>query len=411
MKLRGNCIIAQSGGPTAVINSSVAGVFNEALLHSEIEGIYASYNGILGILEEKIFDLRKEEKNLIEGLIYTPSAALGSCRYKIKNDEEVKKILKIFEKYNIRYFFYIGGNDSMDTANKIYELAKLKNYDIRVIGIPKTIDNDLFGTDHSPGYGSVIKYLATITMETAKDTESLHTFDTISVIEVMGRNAGWIAAGTSLAKRSEEDGPHIILFPEIPFQRERFKVKILETIKKYKYCVIVVSEGVKNPDGSYISEQKNELGKDSFGHIQLGGAGLFIKNLIESDLKIKTRFVIPSISQRVGIHFASKTDSDEAYEAGRKAVEKACDGLSGYMISFERVSNNPYKIKYNHIELKEVANNEKFFPKEWITEDGFFVKKEFTDYALPLIQGEVPIKIINGLPYFVRLKKEFIKKL
>ncbi len=408
--MKGNCIVAQSGGPTAVINSSACGVIQEAMKHPEIEGVYAAYNGILGVLNEEIFDLRKEEPETIEGLRTSPAAALGSCRYKVRKEEDFEKILEVFQKYNIRYFFYIGGNDSMDTADKVNKLAKSKGYKFRAVGVPKTIDNDLAFTDHTPGYGSVIKYLGTMVMEAGRDTEALYTTDTVNVIEAMGRNAGWIAAGTALAKRDEEDAPHIILLPEVPFDKEAFKERVKYYLDKIGRAVIVVSEGTKNPDGSYIAEQKGEFAKDAFGHTQLGGAANYIKELIEREVKVKARFAIPSTIQRNGIHFASKTDSDEAYMVGQRAVQHAIEGVTGKMVTLERVSNDPYKCETGLIELSKVANGEKYFPKEWISEDGFFVTDEFIKYAKPLIQGEVKPVIREGLPYFIRFKRHFIKK-
>ncbi len=406
--MKGNSIVAQSGGPTAVINASVCGVIQEAMRHSEIEGIYAAYNGILGVLNEEIFDLRRENPETIEGLKTTPAAALGSCRYKVRKQEDFEKILSIFRKHNIRYFFYIGGNDSMDTADKVNKLALEKGYDFRAVGVPKTIDNDLAFTDHTPGYGSVIKYLAAMVMEAGRDTEALYTADTVNVIEAMGRNAGWIAAGTALARRDEEDAPHIILLPEVPFDIESFKDKVKYYLNKIKRCVIVVSEGTKKPDGSYIAEQKGEFAKDAFGHTQLGGAANYIKELVEHDIKVKARFAIPSTIQRNGIHFASKTDSEEAYTAGRKAVEHAVSGVTGKMVTLVRTSEKPYKCTTGLAELSSVANGEKYFPGEWITDDGFFVKEDFINYAAPLIQGEVKPVIKNGLPDFIRFKKHFI---
>ncbi len=406
--MKGNCIVAQSGGPTAVINSSACGVIQEAMKHPEIEEVYAAYNGILGVLNEEIFDLRKEDPETIEGLRTSPAAALGSCRYKVRKEEDFEKILEVFQKHNIRYFFYIGGNDSMDTADKVNKLARSKGYEFRAVGVPKTIDNDLAFTDHTPGYGSVIKYLGTMVMEAGRDTEALYTTDTVNVIEAMGRNAGWIAAGTALAKREEEDAPHIILLPEVPFDKEAFKDKVRYYLDKFKRAVIVVSEGTKNPDGSYIAEQKGEFAKDAFGHTQLGGAANYIKELIEREIKVKARFAIPSTIQRNGIHFASKTDSDEAYMVGQRAVLHAIEGVTGKMVTLERVSDNPYKCETGLVDLAKVANGEKYFPKEWISEDGFFVTEEFIKYAKPLIQGEVKPVIKDGLPYFIRFKRHFV---
>ena len=406
--MKGNCIIAQSGGPTAVINSSACGVIQEAMKHSNIEGVYAAHNGILGILNEKIFDLSKEDKKTIEGLRTSPSSALGSCRYKVKTEEDYMKILTVFKKYNIRYFFYIGGNDSMDTADKVNKLALKNNYEMRVMGLPKTVDNDLAVTDHCPGFGSVIKYLGTMVMEAGRDTEALYTADTVNVIESMGRNAGWIAAGTALAKRNEEDAPHIILLPEVPFDTEKFKKKVQYYLDKIKRCVIVVSEGTKYADGTFIAEQKGAFAKDQFGHSQLGGAASFIKNLVEAEINVKARFAMPSTIQRAGIHFASQTDSDEAYETGRQAVIHSVNGVSGKMVTLERVSASPYRCETGLADLLDVANGEKFFPHEWITDDGFFVTDDFLEYAEPLILGEIKPVIKNGLPEFIRFKKHFI---
>ena len=408
MSIKGNCIVAQSGGPTAVINTSALGVIETAMKSNLIEGVYSAKNGILGVLNDELFDLRKEDSETIQGLRNTPSSALGSNRYKLKSQEDLEKLFANLQKHNIRYFFYIGGNDSMDTADKLNKLAKDKNYEMYVMGVPKTIDNDLFGTDHCPGYGSVIKYMATMTMEIGRDTEAMYTTDTVSIVEAMGRHTGWIAAGTALAKRTDEDAPHMILLPEVPFDKEHFKSVLQSYLTKYKRATIVVSEGTKYPDGTFLGEQKGEFSKDSFGHTQLGGAALSLKSIVENEVKVKARFVIPSLAQRSAMHFASKTDSDEAYLVGAKAVELAITGESGYMTTIQRVSNNPYKTEIGKIELSKVANGEHLLPNEWISEEEFFVKQKFFDYALPLIQGEVPIKMKQGLPVFMRFQKHFI---
>ena len=406
--MKGNCIVAQSGGPTAVINSSACGVIQEALKQPHIEGVFAAHNGILGVLEEKIFDLGQEDPADIEGLKVSPSSALGSCRYKVKKEEDFARILTVFKKYEIHYFFYIGGNDSMDTADKVNKLAASEGYELACVGVPKTIDNDLAFTDHCPGYGSVIKYLATMTMEAGRDTEALYTADTVNVIEAMGRNAGWIAAGTALAKRDELDAPHIILLPEAPFDADRFQARVEHYLSKIGWAVIVVSEGTKNADGSYIAEQKGDFARDAFGHTQLGGAASYIKELVERRVKVKARFAIPSTIQRNGIHFASLTDSREAYLAGQTAVQKAVAGVSGQMVTLERVSAQPYACETGLADLADVANGEKFLPREWITDDGFFVKEQFLSYARPLIEGEVQPIIEGGLPRYIRFKKHFI---
>ena len=407
--MKGKCIVAQSGGPTAVINASACGVIQEALKSPQITGVYAAHNGILGIMNEELFDLGKEDPADIEGLRTTPAAALGSCRYKVKTEEDYRAILNVFKKHDIRYFFYIGGNDSMDTADKVNRLAEKEGYEFRAMGVPKTVDNDLAFTDHCPGYGSVIKYLAAMVMEAGRDTEALYTTDTVNVIEAMGRNAGWIAAGTALAKRSEEDAPHIILLPEVPFDPERFKAKVQHYLDTIKRCVIVVSEGTKNPDGSYIAEQKGEFAKDAFGHTQLGGAANFIKAFVERELKVKARFAIPSTIQRAGMHFASLTDSQEAYLTGQTAVKLAVAGEGGKMVTLTRTAGEHYGCTTGLADLSAVANGEKLFPRDWISKDGFSVTEDFIHYARPLIMGEVPLAMDGGLPRFIRFKKHFVK--
>ena len=406
--MKGNCIVAQSGGPTAVINASACGVIQEALKQDDIEQVYAAHNGILGVLDERIFDLGKEDPQDIEGLKTTPASALGSCRYKVKSEQDFLQIVENFKKHNIRFFFYIGGNDSMDTADKVNRLAGEQGYEFRAVGIPKTIDNDLAFTDHCPGYGSNIKYLATMVMEAGRDTEALYTADTVNVIETMGRNAGWLAAGTALAKRDEEDAPHIILLPEVPFIKERFIDKVKDCLSRYNRCVIAASEGSKTPEGTYIAEQKGEFAQDAFGHTQLGGAADYVKNLVEREVKVKARFAMPSTIQRTGIHFASQTDSDEAYMAGQKAVQLAVSGVSGKMVTLIRESTSPYVCGTGTADLADVANGEKFVPKEFISADGFSVTEAFIKYARPLIMGEVQPILEGGLPRFMRFKKHFI---
>ncbi len=406
--MKGNCIIAQSGGPTAVINASACGVIQTALGSPEITGVYGAHNGILGVVNEKILDLGKEPDETVQGLMHTPAAALGSCRYKVKTEEDFGRILNVFRKYDIRYFFYIGGNDSMDTADKVNRLAAREGYEFRAMGVPKTIDNDLAFTDHCPGYGSVIKYLATMTMEAGRDTEALYTTDTVNVIEAMGRNAGWIAAGAALAKRETQDAPHIILLPEVPFDETAFIDKVREWVDSIGRCVVVVSEGTAYADGTYISEQRGEFAKDAFGHVQLGGAANYIQNLVEREAKVKARFAFPSTIQRSGAHCASKVDSEEAYLAGKTAVELAVSGESGKMVTLVRSSDGPYQCETGTAALSEVANGEKLFPAEWISDDGFGVTDSFIEYARPLIQGEVTVPMKNGLPDFMRFQKHFI---
>lgn len=409
MKIKGNCLVAQSGGPTAVINASACGVIQEAQKNPEIENIYGAESGILGILNEQLYDINKEDPQVIDGLKYTPSSALGTCRHKLTSQEEYNKILSVFKKYNIRFFFYIGGNDSQDTANKIHKTALEQGYDMCVIGVPKTVDNDLWGIDHCPGYGSVIKYTAAMVRETGLDSEASYSVDKVNIIETMGRNAGWIAAGTVLAREQEGQAPDLILMPEVPFDREKFIDRVKRNLDQKGHCVVIVSEGVKTPDGAYLGEGSGAVGIDSFGHKQLGGAAMALKEIVETELEVKTRYCRPSIINRNGSHFASLQDSTEAYELGAEAVRLAVKGKSGLMSSLERISNDPYEYGLNAIPLDEVANRERTIPREWISEDGFDLKPGFfREYALPLIQGEVPVPIVDGLPSPVRLKKHFI---
>ncbi len=415
--LRGNCVLAQSGGPTAVINASICGAIQEAMKHEDVfTGIYGSFNGILGILEEKLFDLKKEHPDNIEGLKRTPSAALGSCRYKLKDLEtsraDYERIIEVFKAHNIRYFFYAGGNDSMDTADKVGKLAKEMGYDMVAIGIPKTIDNDLAETDHCPGYGSVVKYNATAVMEAGKDTEALYTHDTCTVVEIMGRNAGWIAAGTGLARRNELDAPHLIYVPEIPFIVEKFIEDVKEVLKEIGYCVIAAGEGIKTPDGKYIAEAGGKFSKDSFGHTQLGGAAEALRGIIESEIGVKCRTNKLGTCQRQAMHFASLTDMQEAYMCGQAAVKAALDGITGKMITLVRESDWPnYKCTTGLADLSVIANGEKYLPRDFMDERGTHITEKMKTYVLPLLQGQVPIKIgEDGLPVYVRLEKHWIEK-
>ncbi len=404
-ELIGNVLVAQSGGPTAVINSSVAGVVNEALNYECIEEIYGGLNGVLGILNEDLIDLAGESQQAIRGLQFTPGAALGTCRYKLKNDSDYERVLQVFEAHNIRYFFYAGGNDSQDTANKISKLAQEKGYKLRVIGIPKTIDNDLVGTDHCPGYGSVIKHISTLVREMACDHEAMGQNDLVSILEVMGRNAGWIAAGASLAKRRDKpmDPPHLIYLPEVAFSPEKFVADVKRILAKERYCMIVVGEGLIDEDGNYVNNTSGAT--DAFGHTQLGGAGDYLQNLVESELGIKARTAKFGISQRTAATHASKADSDEAYLAGAAAVQAAIDGTTDKMVTLLRGDGEQYACETGLADLGEVANGVKMLPKEWINEDGTSMSFQFVKYAQPLIQGEVEVPYENGLPVFAKLKK------
>ena len=415
-ELVGNVLVAQSGGPTAVINASVAGVVQEAGRHECIEGIYGGLNGILGMLNEDLIDIAEEKARTIAGLKYTPAAALGTCRYKLdfkKNPEQaardMDRLFQVFEAHNIRYFFYAGGNDSQDTACKIHEMAVKRGYEMRVIGVPKTIDNDLPHTDHCPGFGSAVKYNGATVMEIAADVRSMATDEgACCLLEVMGRSAGWIAAGTVLAKRAPQDAPHIILLPEIPLNEAAFLAKIKQTIADEKFCMVVVGEGVKNAAGEEIAADKSRL--DAFGHPVLSGAAENLAELVQAKLGAKTRTVKLGYAQRAAEHFASATDSLEAATCGEAAVRAAIAGHSGMMVKIVRTQNSPYQWTTGLQPLADIANVEHRVPREWISEDGFLPNEKFIEYARPLIEGEVKVPIEGGLPKFVTLEKFPIEK-
>jgi len=409
---RGNCIIAQSGGPTTVINQSLCGVIREAQKHREIEEIYGARDGILGLLKGDLIDLRKEKTAAIDNLKTTPGAALGSCRYRLKSWSESKKdlekIIKICKRYNLRYFFYIGGNDSMDTANKVDEAAKRMNYQLKVIGIPKTIDNDLVLTDHCPGFASAAKYLAVSVMEAGRHLESLYGSESVTILETLGRNTGWLAGSCALAKRLEKDAPHLIYFPEIPFSLDRFIKDVKEVYHKIGGVFVVVSEGLRDEKGNYICAKRGRVSTDAFGHLELEGISGYLKEVIESRFKLKTRTIKPDICQQSAVHFASRVDMEEAYLVGKEAVKLALEGKSGYMITIKRGKGKVYERRISAARLSLVANMEKRVPLRWITKKGNFVTKEFIEYVRPLIQGEVSLPTQNGLPCYPKLEKRKI---
>ena len=409
-ELIGNCLVAQSGGPTAVINASVAGVISEALNQECIEEIYGGMNGVLGILKEDLIDLAEESQQNIRGLRYTPASALGTCRFKLKRDQEYERILEVFEAHNIRYFFYCGGNDSQDTADKISKLAQSKGYTLRVIGVPKTIDNDLVTTDHCPGYGSVVKYLCTVVKESALDHEAMGQHDLVSIIEVMGRNAGWIAAGTTLAKSKENpnDAPHLIYLPELPFSQDRFVEDVQNVLKKNRYCMVVVGEGLVDKDGNYVANSAS--GQDAFGHQQLGGVGDYLANFIEQNLAVKARSCKLGIGHRAAAHCSSQTDNDEAFMAGQAAVQAAMAGETDKMVILVRGEGETYSCETGLAPLSEIANGVKEIPSDWISEDGVSMTAKFIKYAQPLIMGEVEVPYENGVPAYVRLSKRRVRK-
>ncbi len=402
--------MAQSGGPTAVVNASVAGIIAEALNHDCVEEIYGSLNGVVGLLQEDLVDLAAESQQQIRALKHSPGAALGSCRFKLKKQADLDRVLEVFKAHNIRYFFYIGGNDSQDTAAKISAHAQAQGHEVRVIGVPKTCDNDLPGTDHCPGYGSTAKYLATSVRELAADHDALGQGDLVSIIEVMGRGAGWIAASAALAKRRDQphDPPHLIYLPEIPFNQEKCLEDIRRVLKREKFCQIVVAEGLTDADGNYVSA---DPATDAFGHAQLGGAGEFLKDLVEANLPgVKVRVSNPGLLQRSAAHAASKVDADEAYLAGQAAVKAAIAGENDKLVTLVRGDTDTYTCETGLVALSEVANNVKKLPREWINEDGVSMNFQFIRYAQPLIQGEVSVPHENGVPVFARLDKVRVDK-
>jgi ATP-dependent phosphofructokinase / diphosphate-dependent phosphofructokinase len=409
-ELVGNVLVGQSGGPTSVINASLAGIVAEALNHESIEEIYGGLNGVLGILQEDIVDLASESQQQIRALRHTPGAALGTCRYKLKKQQDFERVIEVFKAHNIRYFFYIGGNDSQDTADKISKLAQQQGYELRVIGVPKTIDNDLTGTDHCPGYGSVIKYLSMTVREIACDNEAMGQGDLVSIVEVMGRSAGWIAAGTALAKRRDHphDAPHLILLPEVPFNQEKVLEDVKRVLKRERYCLIVVAEGLVDADGNYLAA---DSATDAFGHAKLGGAGEALSEIIEAGIpNAKVRVARPGLIQRAAAHAASKTDADEAFLAGQAAVRAAIAGETDKMVTLVRGETEHYTVETGLAPLSEIANGTKKLPREWINEDLVSMNFQFLRYAQPLIQGEVALPYDTGVPTYARLDKVRVDK-
>lgn len=408
-----NIIIAQSGGPTAVINSSVYGAVKEALNNKYIEHVYAGINGIQGILNENIFDFKYETEENIELLKNTPASILGSCRYHLRDykedDEDYIKIFNIFKKYNIKCFIYIGGNDSMDTVKKLSEYGKHINSSVCIMGTPKTIDNDLFGIDHCPGFGSAAKYIATSVMELAQDA-NVYDNNIITIVEVMGRNAGWLAAASAIARLGNSEAPDLIYLPEVEFSFEKFEKDVRSIYCKKGKVFIVVSEGIKTSDGNYVSNFTDNNNVDSFGHSQLGGVANVLRNFLSTRVEKRIKTIEFGILQRCASHCASQTDINEAVLVGREAVKYALNGKSGYMVSLKRISNNPYKCEIELVDIKKVANYEKKIPLEWINEERNFVTKEYLQYTLPLIQGEFKNCSNNGLPMYSQLNKITIRE-
>jgi 6-phosphofructokinase 1 len=406
--LKGACVFAQSGGPTSVINASFYGMAKAALNNPNITRVLGAAHGIKGILNDILYDIGKEDEYELSLLLNTPSSALGSCRYKIadpdKDDRDYKRILEIFKKYDIRYFFYNGGNDSMDTCDKVSRFMASSGYECRVIGIPKTIDNDLFGTDHCPGFGSAARYIATSCMEIALDAR-VYDYGTVTIVEIMGRHAGWLTGAAALASHFGA-GPDLIYLPETAFDMDEFLAKVKQLYDSGKGVFVAVSEGIQDRDGNFISEYASKGGKDAFGHVQLGGLSAYLANRVKEYCGAKVRGIELSLLQRCGAHLASRTDIEEAVLAGKTAVEAATTGETGKMVAFEReYVDGKYSCKTKLIPLTQVANYESKVPLEWILPGGAGVTQDFIDYVLPLIQGDPMRAEENSLPRFARLKK------
>lgn len=401
--LKGRCVFAQSGGPTTVINASIAGGLLEALENESVTGVLCAHHGIKGVLDEDFFDISLEDKAELEALKHTPASAFGSVRYKLKSpaedDTDYRRILEVFKKYDVRYFFYNGGNDSMDTCDKISKYMQKSGYDVNVIGIPKTIDNDLCGTDHCPGYGSAAKYIANSIMEINRDA-SIYPSPLVVVVEIMGRNAGWLTAASKLASVNGF-GADLIYLPETPFSYEKFLSDVKTVVDAKKYCVVAVSEGIRFENGKYVGEDQSST--DVFGHSQLGGVCSILKAKAKS-LGLKCKAVELNILQRCAAHCASDTDIEESFNAGRQAVKKAVNGETDKMIAFRRKPGETYEIEYVAEPLSSAANAEKQIPAEWITADGTNLTDDFVAYALPLIAGEPNRRLKNGLPVYAKLK-------
>ena len=410
-KLIGSCIFGQSGGPTSVINASAYGVIRAALDAEEITAVYGAAHGIQGVLNDQLYVMDEEDPEELRLLLHTPSSELGSCRYKMadpeKDDTDYNRILEIFKKYNVRYFFYNGGNDSMDTCNKISRYMSSVGYECRVMGVPKTIDNDLFGTDHCPGFSSAAKYIATSCMEINKDAR-VYDNGMIVIVEIMGRHAGWLAASAALAT-AYGSGPDLIYLPECDFDMDRFLADVDALYEKNGKVFVAVSEGIHYADGSFVSEAKTSA-TDGFGHAQLGGLAAMLADVVKNHTGAKVRGIELSLLQRCGAHLASARDVEEACSAGRIAVEKAIAGCTGYMVAFERETvDGDYHCNYTLLPLSSVANYEKKVPLEWINAEQNGLTDDLIAYVLPLIQGEIDIPKVDGLPRYAKLKKVLAK--
>lgn len=401
-----NCMVAQSGGPTVAINASLAGVIQGVIDSQNYDTVYGSVNGILGILNEHYLNLSEliEKENCLDTLKTTPAMYLGSCRYKLPDflddDSSYVYIFNQFEKLNIGAFFYIGGNDSMDTVLKLSEYAKKIGSDIKILGIPKTIDNDLCETDHTPGFGSAAKYVASSLLEVAHDT-FIYAVKSVTIVEIMGRDAGWLTAASALARNEYNSAPHLIYLPEVPFDKDDFLMQVKKLLFTHNNVIVAVSEGIRDINGNYISASEQSV--DTFGHSQLSGVGKTLEFLVKENLGVKVRSIELNVLQRAAAHLASKTDLDESFALGQKAVALSEEGITASMVTMKRTSNAPYTIVYDYAEIKNIANEAKSVPREWINDAGCDIEQPLYDYLYPLIQGETNVTYKNGLPVYMNV--------
>lgn len=408
-----NAFYAQSGGVTAVINASAAGLIEEVRKnHQHIGKLFAGKNGILGALNEELIDTSLFSSDFIQGLCHTPAGAFGSCRYKLKgikeNYKEYERLINVFAAHNIGYFFYNGGGDSQDTAHKVSQLSKELGYPITCIGIPKTVDNDLPFTDNCPGFGSVAKYVAVSVLEASLDVASMAASSTkVFIMEVMGRHAGWITAAAGLAQPCAQGAPHLLLFPEIPFQQTDFLSQVEQTVKTQGYCVIVVSEGIRTCEGKFLAESGL---KDAFGHAQLGGVAPLLAQMIKSQLGLKNHWAVADYLQRAARHIASQTDVEQAYALGKSAAQLAISGENAIMPIIVRESDEPYRWHVGKVPLEQVANVEKKLPRDYISHDGYSITDACRTYLAPLIKGEAYPSYENGLPKYVKINANTVEK-
>ena len=407
--MKKNVIVGQSGGPTAVINASLYGVVCEALKHSDlIENVYGMINGIEGFLNGQVMDMKPlEDSGELELIRTTPGSYLGSCRYKLPEDLDdavYPELFRRFSDHGIGYFFYIGGNDSMDTVSKLSRYAEKTGSDIRFIGIPKTIDNDLVLTDHTPGFGSAAKYVASTVREIAVDASVYDNKKSVTIVEIMGRHAGWLTAASALARRYEGDNPVLIYLPETAFDTEQFIRDLEAALEKTPNVIVCISEGINDGKGTFICELSSDVGVDTFGHKMLTGSGKYLENLVKDRLGVKVRSIELNVCQRCSSAMLSGTDQKEAIASGAYGVKCALEGETGKMVAFRRVPGEDYRVDYVTEDVNLICNQEKGVPLEWITEHGSDVGKEFIEYALPLIQGEVKVPVKDGLPLFAYRK-------